>query len=266
MSCRRFEGRVALVTGAGSGIGAATAERLASEGASVVLMGRREAPLQAVAARCGRALVVAGDVAQAADSQRAVDAAIAAFGRIDVVIANAGAAVPGGALTMSEDGWEASLAANLGGPLHNLRAALPHMVAQRGGAIVLVSSLAGLVGVPGSLAYTTTKTAVIGMARAIATEFGPANVRCNAVCPGWSHSDMSHGTFGGIAAMTGLPREEVVARLERQVPLRRISEPQEIAAAIAFLASDDASYVSGSVLVVDGGQMGADPAAGIFAP
>lgn len=266
MSCRRFEGKVALVTGAGSGIGAATAERLAAEGASVVLMGRREAPLREVLARCDNAITVTGDVAKEEDSQRAVDAAIEAFGRIDVVVANAGAAIPGGALTMSNQGWQNSIEVNLGGPLNNLRPALPHFIAQGGGSIVLVSSLAGLIGVPASLAYTTTKTAVIGMARAIATEFGPANVRCNAVCPGWSRSDMSDGTFAGIAAMTGLSREEVIARLERQVPLRRVSEPAEVAAAIAFLASEDASYVSGSVLVVDGGQMGADPAAGIFAP
>lgn len=266
MSCRRFEGKVALVTGAGSGIGAATAERLAAEGASVVLMGRREAPLADVATRCASAVTVTGDVARAKDSQRAIDAALESFGRIDVVIANAGAAVPGGTLTMPDEGWQASFEVNLGGPLNNVRPALPHFVAQGAGSIVLVSSLAGLIGVPGSLAYTTAKTAVIGMARAIATEFGPANVRCNAVCPGWSRSDMSDGTFAAIAAMTGLPRDEVVARLERQVPLRRVSEPSEIAAAIAFLASDDASYVSGSVLVVDGGQMGADPAAGLFAP
>lgn len=263
-NCRRFEGKVALVTGAGSGIGAATAERLAAEGASLVLVGRREAPLREVAARCGNALVCAGDVASAEDSQRAVDAAIEAFGRIDVLVANAGIAIPGGTLGMPMQDWQQSLDVNLSGPLHNIRAVLPHFLAQKGGAIVLLSSLAGLVGVPGNVSYTATKTAVIGLARAIAAEFGPANVRCNAVCPGWSHSEMTQATFGGISAMTGIPRDEVVARLERQVPLRRVSQPSEIAGAIAFLASDDASYITGTTLAVDGGQVAIDPAAALF--
>jgi NAD(P)-dependent dehydrogenase (short-subunit alcohol dehydrogenase family) len=249
----RLHGRVALVTGAGSGIGAATAARLADEGAYVVLTGRRTDPLREAAAPLGdRALVVPGDAADPAHARRVVDAAVAHFGGLDILVAGAGAHKPGAALDTDDAAWAYALRANLTSAFVTARACLPALVRARG-AIVMVASIAGCFAGPGVAGYVTTKHAMIGLTRSLARDYGPSGVRVNAVCPGWVRTPMADEQMDDLAARTGTTREDAYAEVSRDTPLRRPGEPAEIAAVIAFLASDDASVMTGSVVVADAG-------------
>src|SRR5579875_3153406 len=226
----RFAGRVALVTGGASGIGAATARALAQEGARVVVVDIDRERGAAVAAACGGELAVA-DVADAAALAATVARAAAAHGRLDVLVSNALAA------------WERTLAVTLTPAFTALRAALPHL--PRGGAVVHVASVSGLAGDRGLAAYNAAKAGLVNFTRAAALEVAAAGVRVNAVCPGLVD------TPALARALERAP--ERAAALGAAVPLGRLGQPEEIAHAILFLASDEASYVTGTTLVVDGG-------------
>ncbi len=252
-----LEGRVALITGGGTGSGAATARRFAAEGAAVVLTGRRPGPIAAVAEEVG-GVAVAGDVRDDAHLREAVRVAVERFGGLDVVVAGAG--VSGGAAvgTLPDEGWEDLLGVNLTGAMKTVRAALPALLQRRRGAVVLVSSVAALAAGPASAAYGTSKAGLLGLVRSIAVDYGPRGIRANAVCPGWVRTEMAEAEADALAASRGLTREEAPSLVSRHLPLRRVAEPGEIAACIAFLASDDASFVTGAVLVVDGGALAVD--------
>lgn len=248
----RLAGRVAVITGGGSGIGAAVARRFAVEGAHVVVTGRRPEPLDEVAAETG-GLAVPGDVADPSTAAAIVDAATGAFGGVDIVVANAGIDRPGSVLDVTDDDWRTTLDVNLSGPMALCRAAIPSMIARGGGAIVLVSSVNGLANAPRSVAYDASKAALISLARSIAVDGGPHGIRANAVCPGWVATPMGDEDMDSIAAERGITRDEAYALATASVPLRRPARPEEIAACCLFLASDDASIVTGATLVADGG-------------
>ena len=252
----RFEGKVALVTGGGSGIGAAVARRLAAEGAGVVVTGRRLPPLKAVAAETG-GLAVAGDAASGEHVRGAIAAAESRFGGLDVLVANAGGEGGGAAGEVEDAVWEAGLRTNLTSAFVCAREALPALTARRG-SIVVVSSIAALAAGPAMSGYATAKTALLGLVRSLAVDYGPSGVRVNAVCPGWVRTPMADAEMDALGAARGLDRERAYALASRDVPLRRPAEPGEVAAVCAFLASTDASYVSGSVVVVDGGTSAVD--------
>ncbi len=248
----RLEGKVAIVTGGGTGIGAATARRFAAEGASVIVTGRRPEPLEALAAETG-GLAVPGDVADPAHAPAVVTAALERFGGLDVVVANAGVGFGGSAGEVDDERWSRTLDVNLTGPLRLVRAALPVLLERGGGSIVLVSSISGLVASTDSAAYMTSKTALIGLARSLAVDYGSRGIRANALCPGWVVTPMADAGADELAEMHGITREEAFVLGTAYVPLRRPAEPEEMAACILFLASDESSYVTGSVLVADGG-------------
>ena len=254
-----LDGRVAVITGAGTGIGAAVAERLAAEGAHVVLVGRRPGPLRAVAAALGdRALAVPADAADPADMAAMVGAATARFGTIDILVANAGGHGAGTAADVADDAWDQALRANVTTCLVCARACLPELIARRG-SVVVVSSIAGLAAAPESVGYVSAKHGLIGLARSMARDFGPRGVRVNTVCPGWVRTPMADEEMDQLAALRGLPgREAAYALATAQVPLRRPAEPAEVAAVVAFLASAHASAVTGAVLAVDGGATAVD--------
>lgn len=255
---KRFDGKVALITGGGEGIGAASARRLAAEGAKIVVMGRRRQPIDAVAEETG-GMAFSGNVANEDDVRAAVAATVERFGALDVLVANAGVARPGSALDIDIDVFRQSMAINVEGALLAAKYAIPHMQQRGGGSIVLVSSQAAFVAYPDLVSYMASKSAMLGLCRSIAIDYGPDRIRCNVLCPAWVRTAMTEATFGELAASKGLSLEETFARAMKPTPLRRMSTPEEMAGPVAFLASDDASFITGTALTADGGGAIIDP-------
>jgi meso-butanediol dehydrogenase/(S,S)-butanediol dehydrogenase/diacetyl reductase len=260
----RLEGKVAIVTGATSGIGAATARLFAAEGASVVIAGRRREPLDAVAKET-RGVAIPGDLADPAYPDALVGGALEAFGGLDVIVANAGAGHPGGVTDVDDDGWRRTFDVNVSASMRIVRAAAASMTGRGGGAIVLVSSVMGLFASTESVSYGMSKSALLGLARSIAVDLGPRGIRANVVCPAWVRTPMGDRGMDEIASSAGVDREEAYRLATRHVPLRRPANPEEIAHCVLFLASDEASIVTGAVLVADGGQSAVDLGGILFA-
>jgi meso-butanediol dehydrogenase/(S,S)-butanediol dehydrogenase/diacetyl reductase len=245
----RLSGKVAIVTGAGSGIGAATARRFAAEGAHVVLCGRRREPLEALA----KELASAGLAAEAVPVDVSDEAQVAALvrdtsarhGRLDVLVNNAYQLAAGAVDALSTADWHHNFRTTLDAAFFGLRAALPVMRARGGGSVVNVSSTAGLAGQAGLAGYASAKAALENLTRTAAVEAAAFGVRVNSLCPGVI------GTAGTLAAFAD-PRAR--RAMERQIPAGRFGTPEEVAAAALFLASDEASFVTGATLIVDGGQ------------
>jgi meso-butanediol dehydrogenase/(S,S)-butanediol dehydrogenase/diacetyl reductase len=241
----RFQSSVVIVTGAGSGIGEATARRFAAEGASVVLAGRTRDKLERVARDldAGRTLVHPCDVSSYDQAEQLIAATVARFGRIDVLVNNAGVAPTGRIDEASLDDWRAIMSTDLDGVFYCSRAAIRHLVEAKG-AIVNVSSVSGLGGDWGMSFYNAAKGAVTNFTRALAMDHGRDGVRVNAVCPSLTATDLTQDMLDDAALM---------AKFYERIPLGRAAAPDDIAAVIAFLASDDARFVTGVNLPVDGG-------------
>ncbi|MER6583190.1 SDR family NAD(P)-dependent oxidoreductase [Nonomuraea sp. NPDC001023] len=254
----RLEGKVALITGAGTGIGAATARRFAAEGASVMLTGRRPGPLAEVAADLGDAAAVAcADMSDTDQARAAVEACLGRFGGLDVVVANAGGHGGGPVGETDDASWRLSLDANLNTCFVTCREALPALVRSKG-AIVVVSSIAGLAAGPAVSGYVTTKHALIGLTRSIARDYGPQGVRANCLCPGWVRTPMADEEMDVLVARDGITRDAAYELVTKDVPLRRPATADEIAAICLFLASPDSAVMTGSVVVADGGATAVD--------
>jgi NAD(P)-dependent dehydrogenase (short-subunit alcohol dehydrogenase family) len=245
----RLKDKVALITGGTSGIGRATAELFAAEGARVALTGRRAELGQAVAAQIN-GLYLPADHRRAEDCQYAVQQTISAFGRIDILFNNAGIVVSGTAETTTEQDWQDTLDLNVTAVWRMSALVIPHMRRQRGGAIVNNASDWGLVGAAGVVAYCTSKGAVIQMTRAMAMDHAADGIRINAICPGDTFVErwLKDGYYRFSGAVS-----EAEARVS-DLPLGRVAETSEIAKAVLFLASPDSSFMTGATLVVDGGN------------
>lgn len=251
----RLDGRVALVTGAARGIGAATATRLAAEGAAVALADLDEAQAQATALQIDasgeRVLGIGCDVADSAQVQQMVDRTVERLGRLDILVNNAGITRDNLLFKMSEDDWEAVIGVHLRGAFLCARAAQKPMVDQKYGRIISLSSVSAL-GNRGQVNYSAAKAGIQGLTRTLAIELGPFGVTANAVAPGFIDTEMTRAT----AQRLGITPEQAQAGAAARIPLRRVGQPSEVASVIAFLASDDASYVSGQIIYVNGGPAG----------
>jgi len=247
---------VALVTGGGTGIGAAIARRLAVDGWSVSVTGRRAGPIEDVATEIGGLAIVA-DTGAEPDAQRAVDETVARFGGLDALVCNAAIGGRGSLRELDPRTWEDVLRTNLSGAFLMARAAIDHLALRRG-SIVTVSSAAGLRASADSLAYCSSKAGLAMLTQCIAVDHGPEGVRANCICPGWVRTPMADAEMDELGGLLGTDREGAYQASVVDVPLRRAATPEEIAATVAWLVSEDAGYVNGAVIPVDGGHTPVD--------
>jgi 3-oxoacyl-[acyl-carrier protein] reductase len=243
----RFDGKTALVTGAAKGIGAATAARLASEGAKVVVADFDDAAANETAGRIG-GRAVACDVTSREQVEAAVAAAIDFGGSLDILVPCAGIIRDNLLFRMTDDDFDAVLDTHLKGAFYAVRAAQQHMVEQKSGKIVLISSTSAL-GNRGQTNYSTAKAGLQGMTKTLAIELGPFGINVNCVAPGFIATAMTRQT----AERMGVSFDDFQKAVSEQTPLRRVGSPEDVAGTIAYLCSDDASYVSGQVIYVRGG-------------
>jgi len=244
----RLEGKVALVTGASRGIGAAIARRLASDGAAVVVnyagsKAAADAVVAGIMASGGRAVAIQADVSDAASCTALVAGGIEAFGSLDILVNNAGITRDGLIVRMTDEDWDSVIATNLTGVFSMCRAAAKVMMKARTGSIVNISSVVGIAGNAGQANYAAAKAGVIGLTKSVARELAARNVRCNAVAPGFIETDMT-------AELSEAQR----AGIASGVAMGRFGSAEDVASAVSFLASDEAAYVTGQVLAVDGGM------------
>lgn len=246
-----LNGRVGFATGAGGGIGRAIARRLAGDGMAVAVLDRDGAAAGAVAAEIG-GFAVTADVTSPEEVGRAVDAVLARYGRIDVLVNNAGVAWMGPALDMPLEALQTMLRVNVEGVFIVSRAVLPHMIAQHSGSIVNLASWAGKTGNANFAGYSASKFAVVGLTQALAREMAPHGIRVNAICPGIVVDTAMRTAIEAQQRRYGLPE---TAEREKTIPIGRVSVPEDVARVAAFLASDEASYMTGEAVNISGGLL-----------
>jgi 3-oxoacyl-[acyl-carrier protein] reductase len=245
----RFENQVAVVTGAGRGIGHAIAVRLANEGARVAAVSRTEANAQKTAgeinaARADAAKAYSVDVADHAAVQAAGARILADFGRVDILVNNAGVTRDGLSMRMPVEDWDTVLNTNLKGAFNFVQALMRPMIKQRSGRIINISSVIGLIGNAGQANYAASKAGLLGLTKSLARELASRGITVNAIAPGLIETDM-----------TGVLSDEIRQSILQKIPLGKLGQPDDIAAAVAYLASAEARYITGQVLAVDGGMV-----------
>lgn len=248
----RFANKTVLITGGGTGIGAAVARRMASEGANVALVGRRKEPLQAVAEEIG-GHAFSADAADGASMKAVVREIVGQFGSLDIVIANAGGHGVGPTITMTDETWHQAARLNLDTVFVTARETLPELIKSKGN-IVVLASIAGLFAGPDAIGYVTMKHGCIGLAKSLARDYGKRGVRTNTVCPGWVDTAMADDQMEVLVQKHGLASIQDAYRLvTKDVPLGRPASAVEVSNVVCFLASNEAAMCNGSVITVDGG-------------
>jgi len=256
----RLAGKRAIVTGAASGIGRATALRFAEEGAAVMLAdldgGAAAGVAEQITGQGGSAFAERIDVTEPEDAERLIDAALSALGGLDILVNNAGVTILGGVAELSESAWQREFDTNLSSVYRVSKAAWPRLTAAGGGVILSTASIAGVVAAPQDAAYVASKAGLIMLTRCMAIDGAAEKIRANCICPGFVDTPM----FDGFLAEQPDP-EDARARLAKRTPLGRIGTPRDIADGFLYLASDDAVWVTGAALVIDGGVTAGLPAA-----
>jgi meso-butanediol dehydrogenase/(S,S)-butanediol dehydrogenase/diacetyl reductase len=257
----RLQGKVALITGGGTGLGAEFAKRFVAEGAKVVITGRRKELLDKVASEvpAGSILAFQGDVSDFESAKAMVDATINFGGKIDILVNNAGIDPAATLVELPVEQWQKVININLTGPFLMMKAAIPEMTKIGGGSIVNIASLAAVRCIPAMPAYTASKAGLIGLTQATALDYGHQNIRVNVVAPGPIRTEMLEHSMAGLAEATGTDINGALNTLTKFLPLNRPALPSEVAGAVVFLASDDASFITGTTIMVDGGACVVDP-------
>lgn len=252
---RRFEGKTVVVTGSAHGIGRASALRFASEGARVAVIDLQAPESQGVAEECsrvgGQGLAYVADVSDADQVGEVIGRIVSDFGGIDVLHSHAGRLRAGTIGETDLEEWNRTFAVNVTSMFLVIRSVVPVMKAGGGGAIVTTGSISGMFGEPALAAYTASKAAVVNLTRSLAIDNASSGIRVNCVCPGWVDTGFNNPQF----VHDGLTEQDIATLIERTVPMGRQGLPEEMAAAVAFLASEDASYITGQTLLVDGGLL-----------
>ncbi|MEK5442495.1 3-oxoacyl-ACP reductase FabG [Fredinandcohnia sp. FSL W7-1320] len=250
---RRLEGKVAIVTGSGKGIGAATAIKLAAEGAKVAVIDLKEEfgmeTVGTIQASGGEAIAVGCNVTVAEEIEKAVDKVVSHFGRVDILVNNAGVTKDNLVFKMSESDWDIVLDTHLKGSFLFCKAVQKYMVEQRYGKIVNTSSL-GSSGKRGQANYSSAKAGIKALTRTLALELGQFNINVNCVAPGFIATDMTRAT----AERRGITFEQMVSDASKRIPMRRVGNPEDVANVVAFLVSDESSYVAGDCINIGGGE------------
>jgi len=241
----RLQNKTAIITGGGTGIGLACAKLFAQEGARVVIFGRRQDRLEQAHKKIGSAvLAVQGDITSLADTERLVETAVKQLGKVDILINNAGIFAPSPLHETDDDVWDQIFNINMRGVFQLTRKVLPQMIAQGSGSIIHISSILGMIAVPQTAAYNASKGALNQFSKSIAVEYGGQGIRSNSVCPGMIETEMTEELRSDKALM-----QEFL----KGYPLGRFGKPEEVAQACLFLASDEASFITGTTLPIDGG-------------
>jgi NAD(P)-dependent dehydrogenase (short-subunit alcohol dehydrogenase family) len=252
-----LKGKVAIVTGGGTGIGEAITRRFVTDGAKVCITGRRREKLDKVARSLpsGTVKTCVADVSVLKDVDRMVETALSFGLGLQVIVNNAGMeqAPLGGVVDIDVELWRKVLEINLTGPFLLMKVAIPHMIKAGGGSVINIASLAGLRSIPRLPAYCASKGGLISLTQQAALDYGRDKVRCNVVCPGAVKTDMLVSAMGPFAEGLGMSVDEVLSEFQKDVPLHRISTPSELAGLCSYLASDDSSFITGTVIPADGG-------------
>jgi meso-butanediol dehydrogenase/(S,S)-butanediol dehydrogenase/diacetyl reductase len=250
-----LKGKVALVTGGGTGIGTAIAERFVADGAKVCITGRRKEMLEKVAKSfpSGTLVICPGDVSKEEDVKRMVETTVKFGGKLNVLVNNAAINEPAPVAELDPEKWRAVIGVNLTGPFLLMQAVIPLMIKEGGGSIINIASLGGLRCLPSMPAYCSSKAGLIMLTQQAALEYGGKNIRCNVVCPGGVKTAMTEKDFGQFGKMLGIEHETFINQIAQEIPLHRFAEPPEMGGLCSYLASDESSFMTGAVLVIDGG-------------
>jgi len=250
-----LKGKVALITGGGTGIGTAIAERFVADGAKVCITGRRKEMLEKVAESLpsGSVVICPGDVSKEEDIKRMVDTTVKFGGKLDVLVNNAGMNHPAPIVELDPKMWREVIEVNLTGPYLLMKAVIPHMLKEGGGSIINIASLGGMRCLPSHPVYCSSKAGLIMLSQQVALDYGRHNIRCNAVCPGGVKTEMTRKDFGQFGKMLGIEPDTFIDQIAMEIPMHRFAASPEMGGLCSYLASDDSSFMTGAVITIDGG-------------
>lgn len=251
----QLKGKTALVTGGGKGLGAAITKRFVAEGAKVCISGRHQSVLDETAGLLASGMVTTccGDVSNLKDAQRMIDATVEFGEGIDILVNNAGIDPAGSVVDLDPGVWQKVIDINLTGPFFTMKAAIPHMIKAGGGSIINISSLGGLRCLPAMPAYASSKAGLIMLTKQAALDYGQQKIRCNVVCPGATRTKMLEDSLSPLREELNTDLDGVFAHITSTTPLRRVASPEEMTGICTYLAGDDSTFMTGAVLLIDGG-------------